>query len=70
MIIDEITMYSNVKFDPKVKITIKRNLKTFSDQEIEDFYYEFLGLTKTYPNSKRRSDYVAFTKALLSKAKT
>jgi hypothetical protein len=66
--IDEITMCSNVLLDPKVKITIKKNLKIFSDQEIEDFYHEFFGLTKTYPNSKRRSNYVAFTKAILQKA--
>ena len=67
MIIDEITMHSNVAFDPKVQITIKHPKKIFGDEEIEDFYHEFFGLTKTYSNSQRRNDFVAFTKAILEK---
>jgi hypothetical protein len=68
MIVDEITMHSNVAYDPKVQITIKSNSKTFNDAEIEDFYHQYFSLTKNYPNSKRRSDFVAFAKAVLEKA--
>ena len=66
MLIDEITMCSNVLLDPKVQITIN-SVKTLTDAEIEDFYHQYFELTKNYPNSKRRSDYVAFTKAILKK---
>jgi hypothetical protein len=69
MLINEITMHSNVAYDPKIQITIKNPIKTFSDNEIENFYHEFFGLTKTYPNSQRRNDFVAFTKAILEKVK-
>ena len=68
MILDEITMHSNVAFDPKVQITIKSNLKTLDDAEIEDFYHQYFSLTKNYPNSKRRNDFVEFAKAVLEKA--
>ena len=39
-----------------------------SIEEIEEFYHQFFKLTKTYPNSKKRMDYVNFARAILRKA--
>ena len=39
-----------------------------SIEEMEDFYHEFFELTKSYPNSKKRNDFVAFARAILRKA--
>ena len=43
-------------------------LKTISDAKMEDCYYKFFNVTKTYPNSQKRKDFVNFVKYVMKEA--